>query len=199
VVIPLERLGDYSDGIERVNIELSIANKLALLDALDEYFQGELPLAQHGETLPAPEFLGDRREARASCSEDARALAVFVDQLDLPVEQARRRYGAGACRGDHAGRTVFSLLQDHSVRVSWKDEVRAELQQLFDAWCSAASSKAATRFTSACSGRVFVRCTCMPATAMCTPTSRSTPTTRLLRQANAAVARIMRLAKSWTG
>ena len=38
VVIPLARLGDYSDGIERINIELSIANKLALLDALDEYF-----------------------------------------------------------------------------------------------------------------------------------------------------------------
>jgi FAD/FMN-containing dehydrogenase len=33
VVIPLERLGDYSDGIERINIELSIRNKLRILDA----------------------------------------------------------------------------------------------------------------------------------------------------------------------
>ena len=65
VVIPLARLGDYSDAIERINIELSITNKLALLDALDEYFQGELPLTQHGEALPAPELLGDRLEPRA--------------------------------------------------------------------------------------------------------------------------------------
>ena len=37
VVIPLPRLGDYSDGIERINIELSMANKLRLLDQLTEF------------------------------------------------------------------------------------------------------------------------------------------------------------------
>ena len=31
VVIPLERLGDYTDGIERINIELSLKNKLRAL------------------------------------------------------------------------------------------------------------------------------------------------------------------------
>src|ERR1019366_8514514 len=62
VVIPLERLGDYSDGIERINIELSIANKLALLDALDEYFQGELPLHQPEVPLAPTELIGDRAE-----------------------------------------------------------------------------------------------------------------------------------------
>ena len=41
VVIPLERLGEYTDAIERINIELSIANKLALLDALAFYLRGE--------------------------------------------------------------------------------------------------------------------------------------------------------------
>ncbi|WP_043148528.1 FAD-binding oxidoreductase, partial [Pseudogulbenkiania ferrooxidans] len=44
VVIPLPRLGDYSDGIERINIELSIANKIELLDTLTEYFHGRLPV-----------------------------------------------------------------------------------------------------------------------------------------------------------
>src|SRR5262249_3467289 len=38
VVIPLERLGDYTDGIERINIELSIRNKVKLCDALDAFF-----------------------------------------------------------------------------------------------------------------------------------------------------------------
>src|SRR6202040_2337323 len=38
VVIPLERLGEYTDAIERINIELSIRNKLELLTALEEYF-----------------------------------------------------------------------------------------------------------------------------------------------------------------
>ena len=38
VVIPLERLGEYTDAIERINIELSIRNKLDLLVALEESF-----------------------------------------------------------------------------------------------------------------------------------------------------------------
>src|SRR5712672_3400726 len=46
VVIPLDRLGDYSDGIERFNIELSISNKLKLLAALSDFVCGELPLQQ---------------------------------------------------------------------------------------------------------------------------------------------------------
>src|SRR6202041_294656 len=37
VVIPLERLGEYTDAIERINIELCTPNKLDLLDALEDY------------------------------------------------------------------------------------------------------------------------------------------------------------------
>ena len=44
VVIPLERLGDYSDGVERINIELSITNKLRIVEALRAFFAaGEMP------------------------------------------------------------------------------------------------------------------------------------------------------------
>ena len=38
VVIPLPRMGDYCDGIERINIELSLRNKLRLCDALEPSF-----------------------------------------------------------------------------------------------------------------------------------------------------------------
>ena len=38
VVIPLPRMGDYCDGIERINIELSLRNKLRLCDALESSF-----------------------------------------------------------------------------------------------------------------------------------------------------------------
>ena len=37
-------MGDYCDGIERINIELSIQNKLALCDKLSEFLAGVLPL-----------------------------------------------------------------------------------------------------------------------------------------------------------
>src|SRR5436190_14325728 len=68
VVIPLPRLGDYTDGIERINIELSIANKLKLCDELTVLFMGptlERAWAPGGDERPAPEILdGKKEEAR---------------------------------------------------------------------------------------------------------------------------------------
>ncbi|MBK5103656.1 MAG: FAD-binding oxidoreductase, partial [Burkholderiales bacterium] len=202
VVIPLERLGDYSDGIERINIELSITNKLALLDSLDEYFQGELPLAQHGETLPAPEFLGDRREAARELLARTRARWQYLlDNLDLPVAEARIDTVPGLAAVTHAGKTIFSLLQDHSVRVSWKDEVRAELQQLFDGLvfhrilegCYAIHQRVLK-------ARVFVALHMHAGDGnVHTNIPVNSDNYDMLRQANAAVARIMHLAKSLDG
>ena len=50
VVIPLPRMADYTDGIERMNIELSLHNKLALCDALLAFFaQPRLPLGRQDD------------------------------------------------------------------------------------------------------------------------------------------------------
>ena len=202
VVIPLGRLGDYSDGIERINIELSITNKLALLDALDEYFQGELPLTQHEETLPAPELLGDRREAAREIVARARTRwRYLLDNLDLPVAQARADAVPGLAAVTHAGLTVFSVIQDHSVRVSWKDEVRAELQQLFDGLVF-------NRILEGCyaihrrvlKARVFVALHMHAGDGnVHTNIPVNSDNYAMLLQANAAVARIMRLVKSLDG
>ena len=48
------------DGIERINIELSLKNKIHLLDVLEEFFQGELPVHQEVEKLTQAELLGGR-------------------------------------------------------------------------------------------------------------------------------------------
>ena len=133
VVIPLERLGDYSDGIERINVELSLANKLALLDALDEYFQGDLPLHQHDDKLPAAELLGDRpARARAVVARARERWQYLADHLDLAAGEARRDFVPALAVATGGTSTVFALLQNHTLRVSWKEEVRAELEQLFD-------------------------------------------------------------------
>jgi FAD/FMN-containing dehydrogenase/Fe-S oxidoreductase len=202
VVIPLERLGDYSDGIERINIELSITNKLVLLDALDEYFRGELPLAQRGDALPAPELLRDRLEAAREIIASARARwRYLLDHLDLPVAEARADAVPALAAVTHAGLTVFSLLQDHSVRVSWKDEVRAELQHLFDGLvfkrilegCYAIHQRVLK-------ARVFVALHMHAGDGnVHTNIPVNSDNYDMLLAANAAVARIMRLAKSLDG
>src|SRR5207237_4432000 len=55
VVIPLGRMGEYTLGIERINIELSLRNKLALIDRLEHFLRtGPLPLARVDDTQALP-------------------------------------------------------------------------------------------------------------------------------------------------
>src|SRR5664279_5285458 len=62
VVIPLDRMGEYTDGIERINIELSLQNKIALCDALEDFFaKGDLPLGKSDDAgeIASAELLED--------------------------------------------------------------------------------------------------------------------------------------------
>jgi len=61
VVIPLERLGDYTDGVERLNVEYSIGNKLNLVAGAEEFLAGELPVVTDGEAIAREDGLGDAR------------------------------------------------------------------------------------------------------------------------------------------
>ena len=120
VVIPLDRLGDYTDGVERINIELSITNKLKLLDALEEFFAAELPLLEDEDTVADPEQVVEKQaQARALISAVRQRWAAYLADLDAPFAAAE------------PGLTAFTALRDKHVRVSWKREVRRELHQLF--------------------------------------------------------------------
>ena len=90
VVIPLPRMGDYCDGIERINIELSLYNKLKLLDALDEFFAGELPLYyQDDKQLGDTELLGNRTQETKQLLADVRKRWQWLnDNLDAPLGEA---------------------------------------------------------------------------------------------------------------
>ncbi|QHI97844.1 DUF3683 domain-containing protein [Xylophilus rhododendri] len=113
VVIPLPRMAEYTDGIERINIELSLRNKLALADALEAFFEkGNLPLGKSDDAndIPSAELLEDRV---------AQALAL--------VREVRTQW-----QGWHDEvETLFPQLQDHSLRASWRTQIRAPLQQIF--------------------------------------------------------------------
>ncbi len=114
VVIPLPRMAEYTDGIERINIELSLQNKLKLCDALQEFFtKGNLPLGKHEDLneLASPDLLEDRV---------AQAVALIAEVRTL---------WAGWLRDVDA---LFPQLQDHSLRASWKTQIRARLQGIFN-------------------------------------------------------------------
>jgi FAD/FMN-containing dehydrogenase/Fe-S oxidoreductase len=113
VVIPLPRMAEYTDGIERINIELSLANKIKLCDALQTFFlKGNLPLGKSDDAgeIPSAELLEDRVGQAVALIGEVRALwAGWLDAVD----------------------TLFVQLQDHSLRASWKTQLRAPLQVIF--------------------------------------------------------------------
>jgi FAD/FMN-containing dehydrogenase/Fe-S oxidoreductase len=127
VVIPLERLGEYTDAIERINIELSIRNKLQLLDALDEYFCGEIDPAKTADV-----DLGRRTEARELIAAVRARWQYLLEAIDAPLSAARANFVALEIPAPHdESGSVFDRLQDRSIRVSWKTEVRAILARIF--------------------------------------------------------------------
>ncbi|HXW10800.1 MAG TPA: FAD-binding oxidoreductase, partial [Steroidobacteraceae bacterium] len=147
VVIPLERLGEYTDAIERINVELSLANKLRLLDELEAYLRGEPRIGKTGDAdvdrLPRDEVLGGRVEqaltALDACRLRWRWLAEQLDRPLVEVPDELRDIGlADVATAVEAGglgnapqRRVFDLLQDRTIRVSWKRELRGELRRIF--------------------------------------------------------------------
>ena len=180
VVIPLERLGDYTDGIERINIELSLANKLELLDELEAYFGGELPLYHLEERLPAKEVLGDR---------PAQALEL--------IRAVRTRWQGLAADLD----TQFEALQSRAVRLSWKTEVREELRRIFSGIAFGPVLEGAEEVhRRVLRGRVFVALHMHAGDGnVHTNIPVNSDDYTMLQRANQAVARIMRLARSLGG
>ncbi|MFM8463442.1 MAG: FAD-binding oxidoreductase, partial [Burkholderiaceae bacterium] len=135
VVIPLDRMGEYTDGIERINIELSIANKLKLVGELQAFFgKGQLPLGKHddaeGIEIPPAELLEDRvSQAMDLLTQVQARWSWLLGGLDKPLKELQaglREFGLAAMQPEIEARiatnpstTVFDVLQDRSVRVSW--------------------------------------------------------------------------------
>jgi FAD/FMN-containing dehydrogenase/Fe-S oxidoreductase len=146
VVIPLERMGEYTDHIERINIELSTHNKLKLLDALQHALEGELPIAKldrgSEEGALLEESLDERRRRAVESLMRVRARWQWVlEHLDMPLGEALAglsAYGLGALVPGLTERLaaqpearLFDVVQDRTLRISWKDEVRCDLAGLF--------------------------------------------------------------------
>jgi FAD/FMN-containing dehydrogenase/Fe-S oxidoreductase len=140
VVIPLARLGEYTDAIERINIERSTANKLRMLDALQAYLATPFTLGHAVDSdvdrLSRGEILGDRVERAVELIGQVRQRwSTLMRLLDSPLEDARPQLaalGVLAPEGAQATRArVLDVLQDRAIRISWNAEVRAPLERLF--------------------------------------------------------------------
>ncbi len=207
VVIPLPRMGEYCDGIERINIELSIQNKLALCDALSEFLQGDLPVKVGDSKLDKTELIGERRDQALEHVAFVRSRWQWMlDNLDLPLAEAETRFAefgivAGELTNKAANPVLFHRLQDYSVRASWKKELKEPLDNIFNGPVfRPLSEKMDGVQKEVLRGRVFVALHMHAGDGnVHTNIPVNSDNYEMLQTANRAVERIMKLARSLDG
>ncbi|MEO8509519.1 MAG: DUF3683 domain-containing protein, partial [Betaproteobacteria bacterium] len=183
VVIPLPRLGDYTDGIERINIELSIRNKLRLADELLAFLGSPLlghAWAPDSDVRPTQEIVDAKvDEARALVAATRRTWQDLLDRID----------------------TTFPSLQDHSVVVSWKRDLKAPFEEIFAGLAFAPVMKSLLEIHArVLRSRVFVALHMHAGDGnVHTNLPVNSDDYSMLQEANAAVARIMALARNLDG
>jgi FAD/FMN-containing dehydrogenase/Fe-S oxidoreductase len=127
VVIPLPRLGDYSDGIERINIDLSINNKLKLLDAIEAFMQSDLPLQPDEDGNVDGNMVKSKQEMALRLIADLRARWSFIlNNLDAPVS-ALGDEGAAFAQYEN----IFRAVQSYDLRISWRRELKRPMADIF--------------------------------------------------------------------
>ncbi len=205
VVIPLDRLGDYTEGIERINIEFSISNKLKLVAQLAELFTAELPVHADAKVDRA-ELYGDRpAQALELLDRVARRWSYILAHLDHAAHEVRTDLEGLGMHPDRIGsdheETLFSRVQLHEMRISWKEELRDPLRRLF-AGRDFEPMMAAIEAVHAevLRGRVFVALHMHAGDGnVHTNIPVNSDNYEMLREANQAVARIMKFARDLGG
>jgi Fe-S oxidoreductase len=217
VVIPLNRMGEYTDGIERINIELSIRNKLQLVAELRAFFaKGNLPLgksddAEGGGIAPA-ELLEDRVSQAEQLLAGVHARWTYVlANMDKPLAGVKTdldvlgMHKLAAAFDERLQQqpdaTLFDVTQDRTVRISWKSEVRASLRQIFNGGAfKLVLDECAAIHKKVLRGRVFVALHMHAGDGnVHTNLPVNSDHYEMLQDAHAAVARIMKLARSLDG
>ncbi|GAB6039823.1 DUF3683 domain-containing protein [Endothiovibrio diazotrophicus] len=136
VVIPLDRLADYSEGIERINIEQSIKNKLATVDAIEAYLPDLPNDLAYGEEFEQSEENREILTRKIDAARDHLARirdcwSGILEHLDGPAEAKRHLLDAQAQERLEPGEPLLALLLRGALRVSYRRMVERPLKEIF--------------------------------------------------------------------
>ncbi len=136
VVIPLEQLAAYSEGIERINIEQSLHNKLRMLAEMQDALRGELPELNAWRMESSAEdhrWLQTKVDAAlAHLHTVAARWQQVLDHLDAPADAHETLLQAYELKNRHPQDRLIHLLLRRSLRISYRQEVEGVLADLFE-------------------------------------------------------------------
>ncbi len=136
VVIPLDKLGDYNEGIEQINIDYSTHNKLNMIAAVKAYLKGDI-----AQQLRRAD-MDNSAEIDAIVESKCTAALTYLDGVERRWQSIMARLHDKA--QDHpglldqraqealqAGDTLLQLLLRRDLRISYRKEVEQPLKEIF--------------------------------------------------------------------
>ena len=214
VVIPLPRMAEYTDAIERLNIELSTRNKLRLTAELESFLESK---ARGGEAdasdeeTPGEEAMEQRLVEACGIVRATRERWQFVlDSLDQPLKELKAQLFALGYDGlkpelarrlaDQPEARLIDLVQDRALRISWKTEIRPRLAELFMGPLAGVLAECDAIHQRVLKSRVFIALHMHAGDGnVHTNIPVNSDDYGMLQEANAAVTRIMQIARDLNG
>ncbi len=136
VVIPLERLNEYNEGIERINIEYSTQNKLRMIAAVKEYLEGEVierrRQAGYEESAESDDIFTAKRNAALEHLDKVEVRwQKTLDALDAAALDSSELLDEAARDLVQPGDTILKLLLRRDLRISYRNEIERPLKEVF--------------------------------------------------------------------
>ena len=136
VVIPLERLAEYSQGIERINIEQSIRNKLEIMTAIERYLDSAIPEARNAEDYEdSAENTAILQAKQTSARDLVRAArdrwSRIAANLDAPADAHTQLLRDAECPLIRGGDTLLDMMLRRDLRQTYRKEVANRLNEIF--------------------------------------------------------------------
>ncbi|MCB1755714.1 MAG: DUF3683 domain-containing protein [Gammaproteobacteria bacterium] len=135
VVIPLERLAEYSEGIERINIVQSLKNKLAMLNAVEDYLseesQSSQALAEFDANTEDREILENKRGVAISLLASIdKQWRRTLEKMQVSNADFLERLQTREVLQPGSDELAVSLLTG-ATRISYRQEVARALSDIF--------------------------------------------------------------------
>ncbi len=136
VVIPLDKLGDYTLGIEKINIIQSIENKIEIINEVSNFIQS-LADKIADEFLESEENLGFLQEKQALAAEiflrTKTLWQAYLNNLDVLIKDiCVDDLALNEFRNDELNdKSLFELLQTGLIQISYRSSIEQPIKQLF--------------------------------------------------------------------
>ena len=136
VVIPLDRLTDYSRGIERINIEQSIINKLRIMEQTARFIDGDLQdlcrCDDYEDSEENREILAGKKQAAHKILVDAQTRWQHIlDNLEQPAAEHKAFLREKEIPLIQESDTLLDMMLRRDLRHSYRLECAARIHDIF--------------------------------------------------------------------